>query len=369
MTDNNQNKIEEVIVKLQQLTQLDVRDNWYYYIEENSQLTPKEYLTTIELNKCQKASLNEKGYIVFPQGRQVRWLLQKIVLTPHLQQYSLSGLTLRLLLTWWAEDAQIFIDGKLVQQGDLFDSSARVLITNNAIAQQEFTIAIRLVTPHHDIGALMRSRLLYEKANVPHEIDPGWLSKEIAVLNKYLTEFEPDKLSILATELSTINWNYVTDAKKFDRCLINLRQRLLPLAHSIKKRKFYLLGHAHLDMAWLWTTTETYEVAQRTFTSVLNLQQEYPNLTFCHTSPALYQWIEQNRPDLFSAIQKAIKANKWEALGGMWIEPEVNIISGESMIRQLLYGQKAILKQSSIELLQLHGFPIVLVFLGNYLSY
>ena len=341
MNNNSQQKnITDIIDYLQQLTQLNIGDNWYCCTEDDSQLSPQDYLATIELDSCKKASLNEKGYIIFPKGRQVRWLLQKVVISESLQQYPLSGLTLRLLLTWWAEDAQIFVNGKLVQQGDLFDSSARVLITNNAIPQQEFLIAIRLVTPYHDIGALMRSILLYEKDNVPHEIDPGWFGKEIAVLNKYLTEFEPDKLAILAIELFTINWDLVTDAKKFDRCLINLRQRLLPLAHSIKQRKFNVLGHAHLDMAWLWTTAETYEVAQRTFTSVLNLQQEYPNLTFCHTSPALYQWIEINRPDLFSAIQKAIKANKWEALGGMWIEPEVNIISGESIIRQLVYGQQ-----------------------------
>lgn len=338
--NRHQEKITDIIDYLQRLTQIDIGNNWYYYIEENSQLIPKEYLTTIDLNSCQKVSLNEKGYIVFPKGSQVRWLLQKIVIPKSLQQYSLSGLTLRLLLTWWAEDAQIFIDGKLVQQGDLFDSSARVLITNNAIAQQEFTIAIRLVSPHHDIGALMRSILLYERANVPDEIDPGWLSKEIAVLSKYLTQFEPNKLEILAAELSQIDWSLVTDVQKFDRCLTNLRQRIIPLACNIKKRKFNLLGHAHLDMAWLWTTAETYEVAQRTFTSVLSLQQEYPNLTFCHTSPALYQWIEQNRPALFKKIQQAIKTNKWEAIGGMWIEPEVNIISGESIIRQLLYGQQ-----------------------------
>jgi alpha-mannosidase len=332
-------KIQETVTLLQQLTQNDIQDSWYYYTEANKDLKI-EAVKNIELDSCEKVSLNDKKYIIFPQGRQVKWLLQKIVSPHHLQQYSLSNFTLRLVLTWWAEDAQIFINGKLVQQGDLFDSSARILITNNTIPQQEFLIAIRLVTPNHDIGALMRSHLLFERQNVPYQIDPGWLSKEIVILSKYLQQFESDKLELLANELSIIDWDLVTDNQQFDLCLSNLRQRLLPLAENIKQRKFYLLGHAHLDMAWLWTTTETYEVAQRTFTSVLNLQKEYPHLTFCHTSPALYQWLEQNCPDLFLAIQQAIKTNKWEALGGMWIEPEVNIISGESIIRQLLYGQQ-----------------------------
>lgn len=340
MVDANQIKIQETITRLEQLTRLEIQNSWCFHTETNSNAKLEDYLKNIELDSCTKVSLNEKGYIIFPQGRQVKWLLQKIVIPENLQQNNISGFTLRLVLTWWAEDAQIFINGKLVQQGDLFDSSARILITQNAIPHQEFLIAIRLVTPNHDIGALMRSHLLFEKANVPQQIDPGWVSKEIAILSKYLEQFEPDKIELLATQLSKIDWDLVTNSEQFDLCLNNLRQCLLPLAKKIKQRKFHLLGHAHLDMAWLWTTEETYQVAQRTFSSVLNLQKDYPRLTFCHTSPALYQWIENNCPDLFTAIQQAVKTNQWEALGGMWIEPDVNLISGESIIRQLLYGQK-----------------------------
>ncbi len=338
MNDSDLNIIENAIASLRAQTQLDVQDNWHYYPEFN----PERDLTVINLSNNQKAELNNKRYIVFPQGRQVRWLIQKITIPHSLQEYPLSGLVLRLVLTWWAEDAQIFIDGQLVQEGDLFDSSARVLITNNAIPRQKFLVAIRLVSPNHDIGALMRSCLVYEKDNSELElqIDPGFVADELTILSKYLTKFEPEKLSTLATVINQINWSILQSAEETDCHLNHIRQSLLPLVKKIKHRKFHLLGHAHLDMAWLWTTAETYQVAQRTFKSVLNLQQDYPGLTFCHTSPALYQWIEENSPDIFSAIQNTVKQGRWEALGGMWIEPEVNIISGESIIRQLLYGQK-----------------------------
>ena len=330
--------VANAIAKLRVQTQLDIQDNWRYYSEFN----PNQDLTVTSLSNKQKAELNDKRYIVFPQGRQVRWLVQKITIAHSLQEYPLSGLTLRLVLTWWAEDAQIFINGQLVQEGDLFDSSARVLVTNDAIAGQEFLVAIRLISPNHDIGALMRSRLVYEKDNSQPglQIDPGFVADELTILSKYLTKFEPEKLSNLATEINQINWSIFQNAERTDHNLNNIRQSLLSLAKNIKQRKFNLLGHAHLDMAWLWTTAETYEVAQRTFKSVLNLQKDYSTLTFCHTSPALYQWIEENRPNIFTAIQNTVKQGKWEALGGMWIEPEVNIISGESIIRQLLYGQK-----------------------------
>ena len=329
-----QDVIGNAIAKLAQLTKLEVQPCW---LATESQSHSPDFA---QLKQGLPIPPNDKGYIVFPAGREVRWLYQKIIIPESLAGYSVSGLTLRLVLTWWAEDAQIFINNKLVQQGDLFDSSARVLITSDAVVGQEYELAIRLVSPGHDIGALMRSHLLFEQINPVQNLDPGWLAKEIAVLDKYLTQFEPDKKPKLAQELQHIDWGLVPECDRFHSYLNRVRKNLEPLAKSIKQRTFHPIGHAHLDMAWLWTTSETYEVAQRTFSSVLNLQAEYPQLTFGHTSPALYQWVENNRPDLFVRIQEAIKTGKWEALGGMWIEPEVNIISGESIIRQLLYGQQ-----------------------------
>ena len=343
------------IKKLRNLVQKDIQSNWYYSLDNISvnQNILKSNTIEFDSNNCQLATVNEKGYITWDKGRQVRWLAQKITIPEALQDYPLSGLTLRLALTWWAEDAKIFVNSKLVQEGDLFDSSARIVLTNSAIVGEEFWVVIRLVSPGHDIGALMRSICVYEQPVVgtfsgmspekdlsSNQIDPGFVADEIEVLTKYLTKFEPEKLPILETELNKIDWNKITNAPEFDRALANLRQQLLPLANNITQRCFYPLGHAHLDMAWLWTTAETYAVAQRTFQSVLNLQQDFPNLTFGHTTPALYEWIEQNRPDLFAQIQEAVQQGKWEILGGMWVEPEVNLVSGESIARQLLYGQR-----------------------------
>ena len=86
-------------------------------------------------------------------------------------------------------------------------------------------------------------------------------------------------------------------------------------------------------------------MAQRTFESVLNLQQDFPELIFCHSTPALYAWIEQHRPDLFADIQKQVLAGCWEVVGGLWVEPELNLIAGESIVRQLLYGQRYVLEK------------------------
>ena len=337
MQNNSVAIIERVINRLRQLVRFEVQPSWRD-LTLLSIVNLSHSLAQIDLQQCPTATVNERGYIVFPQGKQTKWLARKIVIPQTLRGYPLSGLSLRLVLTWWAEDAQIFINGELVQQGDLFDSSARVLITDDALPQQEYLVTIGLVSPDHDIGALMRSHLLYESSS--SALDPGWVADELTVLSKYLTQFEPDRLEVLATALDKFNWNNLENADRFGDDLAKLRSSLLPLAGNIKSRCFNLLGHAHLDMAWLWTTDETYEVAERTFKSVLSLRQDFPALTFGHTSPALYQWLEDNRPELFQQIRQAIAANKWEILGGMWIEPETNLVSGESLIRQLLYGQQ-----------------------------
>ncbi|MBD1813591.1 alpha-mannosidase, partial [Microcoleus sp. FACHB-DQ6] len=69
-------------------------------------------------------------------------------------------------------------------------------------------------------------------------------------------------------------------------------------------------------------------------------QSEFPDLIFCHSTPALYAWIEEHRPDLFAAIKKQVAAGCWEVVGGMWVEPDLNLISAESMVRQVFYGQR-----------------------------
>ncbi len=343
--------IFNILDKLRQFSQVDIQSSWKSIDSDLAIFLDKEdsYLSAeINLPLWQNTIRNEKGYLVWEAGQKVKWFATKFTIPKTIKGYSIAGLTLFVSLTWWAENAQVFVNNKLIQVGDLFDSSARILLKENAISGEEITIAIRLVSPGHDIGGLMKSRFIYEtpKLQQQQQFEPGFIADELTVLAKYLTAFEPDKLDLLVTEIITLENNFFPDSfliqeqANLTQYLLNLRQQLQPLAKNIKQRCFKILGHAHLDMAWLWESKETWEVAQRTFISVLNLQKEFPNLTFCHTSPALYEWIENNRPDIFTAIQAAVKTESWEILGGMWIEPEVNLISGESLIRQILYGQQ-----------------------------
>ncbi|KJH72349.1 alpha-mannosidase [Aliterella atlantica] len=337
-------QISSAIALLRSCSQTDILPSWYCYAADISISQVMGNLAPANCSNWEIKQLDRKGHIPWSKGQQVLWLVQKLVIPESLQDYPLAGLSLKLALTWWAESAQVFVNGQLVQEGDLFDCSARVLLSPQVTPQQEISVAIRLVSPSHDEGALVRSLLVYESNNV-NIPEPGFIADELTILQHYLTAFQHESLASMEAAVAQIDWLALPDKSKFERSLMQLRSSLEVYSQQIKQQQICLLGHAHLDLAWLWAIDETWEVAQRTFTSVLQLQQEYPNLTFCHSTPAIYNWIEQHRPDLFTEIQKQVLAGRWEVVGGLWVEPELNLIAGESIVRQLLYGQRYVLEK------------------------
>jgi alpha-mannosidase len=101
-----------------------------------------------------------------------------------------------------------------------------------------------------------------------------------------------------------------------------------------------MTGHAHLDLAWLWPVSETLRKGRRTFASVLSLMDRYEDFVFNQSSAQLYAWIEDEAPDLFERVRMRVAEGRWEPVGGMWVEPDCQTPSGESIVRQLLYGQR-----------------------------
>ena len=101
----------------------------------------------------------------------------------------------------------------------------------------------------------------------------------------------------------------------------------------------WLTGHAHIDLAWLWPLEETRRKIQRTFHNVVSLMERYPELRFNQSSAQLYAWIEQSDPVLFEKVRARVREGSWEIVGGMWVEPDGNLLAGESWVRQLLLGQ------------------------------
>lgn len=108
-------------------------------------------------------------------------------------------------------------------------------------------------------------------------------------------------------------------------------------------------GHAHIDVAWLWTLDETRHKAARTFSTVLRLMEQYPEYRFVQSTPQLYQWIAEDQPALFEQIKARVQEGRWETIGGMWLEADCNITGAESLVRQFLYGREFYRKQFGVD--------------------
>jgi alpha-mannosidase len=130
------------------------------------------------------------------------------------------------------------------------------------------------------------------------------------------------------------------DQVAFDRSLKKSQAILDGLHDVLAEEKVLLTGNAHIDAAWLWPRSETIDVVKRTFTTALQLMNEYPDYTYTQSAAQYTEWMADKYPELNAQIAQRVKEGRWEIVGGMWVEPDLNIPDGESLVRQLLVGQR-----------------------------
>ncbi len=105
-------------------------------------------------------------------------------------------------------------------------------------------------------------------------------------------------------------------------------------------KKYYLIGNAHLDPVWQWRVPEGLSLIKSTFRSALDRMKEFPNYKFTSACAGYYKWIKVSEPEMFNEIQQRVKEGRWGVTGGMWVQPDCNIPSGEAFCRHFLYSQK-----------------------------
>jgi len=115
---------------------------------------------------------------------------------------------------------------------------------------------------------------------------------------------------------------------------------LLAAQNGTSTPEFGVIGNSHIDTAWLWTLAESARKSARTFSSVSNLIDEFPEFQFIQSAPCHADMIREHYPDVLKRMKQMYDKGNWEPNGGMWVEPDANIPSGESFIRQLLIGRQ-----------------------------
>ena len=109
------------------------------------------------------------------------------------------------------------------------------------------------------------------------------------------------------------------------------------------------IGHTHIDVAWWWTVAQTREKVGRSFATVLKLMEEYPNYKFMSSQPQLYYFLKERYPELYAQVKERIREKRWEPEGGMWVEADCNLTSGESLVRQFIHGKRFFLEEFGLD--------------------
>ena len=137
-----------------------------------------------------------------------------------------------------------------------------------------------------------------------------------------------------------------TDSVPAARALLWDRIRRIPYATP---GRVIMDGHSHLDVAWLWTVNEITRKTARTFANNLALSDIYPDFHFTQSQAALFDFTKKHYPEIFERVREKVKSGQWEIVGNAWVEADTNLASGESLIRQLLYGRAFFLREFGVE--------------------
>jgi alpha-mannosidase len=245
----------------------------------------------------------------------------------------------------------VFSNETIVYRGS-DDDILPVLLTQSAQPGQKFLVAARVVGGDDVQSEFFHSEIMIEP---PHtRPDPSFLRTEIISVRPIINAYEDGKAqrqaqldaTVKAIDFSPLDHG---DQAGFDASLKAAHAKLEILKPWLQQFNVRIVGNSHIDMAWLWPWTETVEVVRNTFQSVLDLMREYPDFKFTMSSARTYEWMQEKYPDLFKQIEQRVKEGRWEVIGGMWVEPDLNMPDGESLVRQILVGKRYFQKNFGVD--------------------
>ncbi len=175
-----------------------------------------------------------------------------------------------------------------------------------------------------------------------------WLDLRIVLgLINSLPETGTRRKNLIYTANDAID-AFAENRRNTQKCRKILQQELSKPAHA-KDLTVWAVGHAHIDTAWLWPVAETIRKCARTFANQVKLIERYPEYIFCASQAQHYAFVKEHYSDLYNKIKELIKAGRWEPVGGMWVEADCNLLSAESLIRQILLGKNFFKDEFGVE--------------------
>jgi alpha-mannosidase len=309
-----------------------------------------------DLAHGEAVGLDESGWqVIKPRDKapnEAVWFRQTYQVPETLNGYDLTGARI-----WFQFHAEangpmpeiLYFNGRSVAMGDDLEP---VVLFDQGKPGDKVTVAVKLlhtVDTKNFRGASLDVQFEESRPN-PEDLREEFLSA--ALLIPSLAPGDAEKLTTLngaiqAVDLAALDAAEAPGAEaraqaqaRFDASLKASLGKLQALEPLLQKATFHLTGNSHIDAAWLWPWTETVDVVKRTFGTALQLMYEYPQYTYTQSAAQYNEWLAQKYPEMNAEIAQRIKEGRWEVVGGMWVEPDLNMPDGESLVRQLLVGKR-----------------------------
>ncbi|MGC1658598.1 MAG: glycoside hydrolase family 38 C-terminal domain-containing protein [Candidatus Acidiferrales bacterium] len=242
----------------------------------------------------------------------------------------------------------IYFNGRRVALGDDLEP---IVLFDRAQPGDRVLVAVKLL---HTVD-----RKTFSQAKVDIEFNssrpnPNDLLQEILSASALLPALGPRAAAVrqgIEAASSAVDLQALAQAQQpaFDASLVRAQAELEKIKPDIQQTSIRLTGNSHIDAAWLWPWTETVEVVRSTFSTALQLMHEYPQYTYTQSAAAYSEWMCRKYPAICQEIQQRVKEGRWEMVGGMWVEPDLNMPSGESLVRQLLIGKRYFKRQFGVD--------------------
>lgn len=277
--------------------------------------------------------------------RQAIWLRRTIEVPKTLNGYDITGARVWFRMEATGDPTEIvYFNGRRVALGDDLEP---IVLFEPAKPGDKVVVAVKLLrttSAKHLTHVEMRIDPL--DATRPNPFDVRSECITAANLLPGLPKPRPDLVPTVVQAIAAIDTKALVAGKQqaFDDSLRKAQSILAPLHSVMATAKVDMAGNAHIDAAWLWPRSETIDVVRRTFTTALQLMDEYPGYTFSQSAAQYSEWMADKYPALNKQIAERIKEGRWEIVGGMWVEPDLNMPGGESLVRQLLVGQRTFQK-------------------------
>lgn len=238
----------------------------------------------------------------------------------------------------WEPQYLAYVDGKLTRG---IDCNHRYLKIDSSKAEQDIHVYAYSV-PHGELCEFHCELCLFQRDVEKLYYDIKVPYEALLVLDENSKEYNAIK-PCLRSALCLVDWrnpggqDFIDSVKKASEYMDN---EFYAKVCGENDTVASCIGHTHIDVAWRWTYDQTREKTQRTFSSVVELMKKYPEYKFMSSQAQLFDFLEDDAPEIYADVKELIRQGRFEVEGGMWLEADCNLMSGESFVRQFLFGKR-----------------------------